>query len=140
MHRDLKLLEPQERSTAEAISQDILVFCSNGSYDPLSFSTTYGIACGTKLSPILQSQGPCPGHPSQQSDLHSELCSINAAVKLFLYICSKFGEETGSVTLYNDCKKAHKLLLHPGRKFRQFLEDNYDILSETRSVIKDLRE
>jgi hypothetical protein len=104
MYRDLKLLEPQERSIAEAISHDIFVACSDGSYDP-----------------ILRSQGPCPSHPSQQSALCSELCSINAAVKIFLYIYSKFGVEKGSVTLYNDCKKAHKLLLHPGRKFRHFL-------------------
>jgi hypothetical protein len=121
MYRDLKLLEPQERSIAEAISHDIFVACSDGSYDPLALSTTYGIACGTMHSPILRSQGPCPSHPSQQSALCSELCSINAAVKIFLYIYSKFGVEKGSVTLYNDCKKAHKLLLYPGRKFRHFL-------------------
>jgi hypothetical protein len=131
LYRELTLSDEQERSIVEAIRHNDFLACSDGSYDPVAQVASYGLVGGTSQSSLLRTNGPCPGHPSQLSAIRSELCSVNAAVKFFLYICSKYDIKAGMVTLYNDCEKAHKLLLKPGRKFRRFLVDHYDIISET---------
>jgi hypothetical protein len=73
------------------------------------------------------------------SALCSELVSINAAVKFFHYVCYKFVIEDGSITLYNDCKNAQKLINFPGRKFRRFLIDDYDLIAEIHHCTKELQ-
>jgi hypothetical protein len=139
LYRDLTLSDDQERSIAEAIRHNDFLACSDGSYDPVAQVASYGLVGGTYQSSLLRTNGPCPGHPSQLSAICSELCSINAAVKLFLYIYSKYDIKAGMVTLFNDCEKAHKLLPKPGRKFRRFLMDHYDIISETCHAMQELR-
>ncbi len=79
---------------------------------------------------------PMPWSPKSLQRL--ELCSINASLSLLLSICISHNITSGSLTLFNDCKKAHKLLLKPGRKFKRFLLDDYDLLVETRTVLQDL--
>jgi glutaredoxin len=46
---------------------------------------------------------------------------------------------TGSITLYNDCSRALKALNSSSRKFKRFLQDDYDIISETRNLIEDIK-
>jgi hypothetical protein len=137
-YQDLTLSDEQERSIVEAIRHHEFLACSDGSYDPVAQVASYGLVGGTSQASLLRTNGPCPGHPSQLLAIHLELYSINVAVKFFLYI-SKYDIKEGTVTLYNDCEKAHKLLLKPGRRFRRFLIDHYDIISETCHALQELR-
>lgn len=105
----------------------------------ITLSSSYGLACGTAQVPMLRFAGPCPGHPTHMSALRAELCSINAATKLCHYVCSTYKITDGSNTLYNDCKKAHKLIKLPGRKFRRFLVDDYDIIQEIKQILQELQ-
>jgi hypothetical protein len=45
----------------------------------------------------------------------------------------------GSVILYNDCSKAHKALQSSSRKFKRYLQDDYDIIHETRTIMDKLK-
>ncbi len=128
-----------EHRISEAVSEKALLACCDGSYDPSTLSSSYGFVCGTAQTPLLRTSGPCPGHPNHMSALRSELVSINAAAKYFHYICYKFGMEDGSITLYYDCKKAQKLINFPGRKFRRFLVDDYDLIVEICHLTKELQ-
>jgi hypothetical protein len=105
LYQDLILSTAQEQSLSLAISQGLLFAFCDGSYDPVSLSSSYGLVCGTQQSPLLRTQGPCLGHPAQMSAYHSELISISVSAYLFLYLCNKFCIEEGSITLYNNCKK-----------------------------------
>jgi hypothetical protein len=114
-----------------AIQQGTLLGCSDGSYDPISQSASYGMVFGTATGPLLYGSGPCPGHPSQLSAIRSKLCSINAAVCLILNLCVSLNITRGFFTLYNNCSKALKLLSSTSRKFKCFLNDDYDVVCET---------
>jgi hypothetical protein len=76
---NLTFTDTQWLQMAEALQQDTLLACSDGSYDPITQSGAYGMVFGTETGPILRGSGPCSGHPSQFSAIRSELCSICAS-------------------------------------------------------------
>jgi hypothetical protein len=77
--------------------------------------------------------------PYTISAIRSELCSICASVSLILHLCISLNISNGGMTLYNDCSRAQKLLNSSSRQFKRFLQDDYDIINETRSLVKELK-
>jgi ribonuclease HI len=71
--------------------------------------------------------------------MRAELCSLMATTYLLLQIINKHGITNGSIDLYNDSSKAIKLINHPGRKFKRFLLDDYDLLCEIRTSIQSIQ-
>jgi len=138
LYGSLSLTSHQKLQLSSSIQQGILLACCDGSYDPVTQKDTYGMVFGTPSGPILRASGPCTGHPTQQSAIRAELISINASVFLLLNVCSSLAISGGSITLYNDCTKAHKLLKNSSRKFKWLLVDDYDVILETREAIKKL--
>jgi hypothetical protein len=94
---------------------------------------------GTTENPILCTAGPCPGHPDHLSARRAELSGIAASVFLLHTICLQHQIANGSVILYNNSTKVQKLINHPGRKFKHFLEDDCDLLAEIRTNMQQLR-
>jgi len=121
-----------------ALHQKSLLACCDGSYDPISNASAFGMVFGTEHHPIVRSSGPCPRHPYHRSALRAELSGLIASTYLLLSLCRSGSIKEGSVILYNDCAKAHKLINKPGRKFMRFLVDEYDLITEVHQNIHDL--
>lgn len=138
LYSSLTVSEHQKMQLVSAFQQGILLACCDGSYDPANKSASYGMVFGTAMGPILRVSGPCPGHPSQFSAIRSEYVSINASVFLLLSVCSSLSISGGSVILYNDCSKAHKQIYSRSKKFKRYIEDEYDVLTGTWEVIRHL--
>lgn len=100
---------------------------------------SYGMVFDAVERPILHSSGPCPGHPDHLLAIRAELSGLVASVFLLNSICKTFHIAAGSVVLYNDSTKVQKQLNHPGRKFKRFLVDDYDLVAETCINMQDLR-
>jgi hypothetical protein len=124
---------------SEALQQGTLLACSDGSYDPITQSAAYGMVFGMATGPILQGSSPCSGHPSQFSAIWLDLSSINASVGFIFNLCLSLNITNGSLTLYNDCSKAQKVLNSSSRKFKRFLQDDYDIIYETQTLIQKIK-
>jgi len=127
---DLSVSSIQMTQLLDSLGQGSLLACSDGSYDPITNTAAYGMVFGTEQTPLLRSSGPCPGHPDHRSAIRSELTGLAASTFLLLSICKSGKLQNGSVTLYNDSTKAQKLFNHPGRKFKRFLVQDYDLITE----------
>jgi hypothetical protein len=57
-----------------------------------------------------------------------------------LNLIERFSVNQGSLKLYNDCSRAVNLITNPGRKFKRYLLDDYDLICETQLSIQKLRE
>jgi hypothetical protein len=93
---------------------------------------------GTPQLAVLRASGPCPGHPNHFSAIRAELSGLAASVYLLYIVCQVSNMQGGTVILYNDCQKAHKLINSPGRKFKRYLVDDYDLLAEICHNIQEL--
>ena len=122
-----------------AIQQEILLACCDGSYDPHSRTAAYGMVLGTAAGLILCASGLCTRCASQLSPTRFELCDINTMVCLLYCLCPTCGISGGSITPYNDCLKAHKQVNASSRKFKCFLEVDYNVINKIRGLIKRLR-
>lgn len=60
-----------------------------------------------------------------------------ASVFLLITLCDQYQIDS-SVILYNDSTKVQKLINHPGRELKRFLEDDYDLLAEIRTILQRL--
>lgn len=128
---------PRDAGTllANTLQSDTLVISCDGSYKPHLGVASYGVALASQGTPNFGFSGPCPGHASQLTAIHAELCSIMVTLHLLNEICILSHTSTGSVKIYNDCAKTLKLVNHPGRKFKRFLTDNFDLIYEVRTLL-----
>jgi hypothetical protein len=115
----------------------LLISC-NGSYDPVLKRASFGVAVASPQAPIVYFSGPCPGSPLSQSALRAELCSITATLFFLQHLNDAFQLDSGSALIYNDCLKAVKLINAPGRKFKRFLTNDYDLQNESRILLCNL--
>jgi ribonuclease HI len=138
----LTFTEAQGQAVADAIQQDALTGCSDGSFDPVTQNAAIGfvLADSTTNVHLLALQGPCIGHTNNRSAIRAELCSLTATTYFLLHIIERFGVNRGSLKLYNDCSKAVNLITNPGSKFKRYLLDDYDLICETQLSIQKLRE
>jgi hypothetical protein len=137
----LTIEDAQGEAIAESIRRQNLLVCSDGSFDPITRKAAYGLIIADHSAKVhhLKLHGPCVGHVNTRSAIRAELCSLSAATYLLLNLIERFGLHNGSLTLYNDCSKALKYVNYPGRKFKRFLTDDYDLLCEIRSSIKGIK-
>jgi hypothetical protein len=94
---------------------------------------------GTETGPLLRFSGPCPGRPPFLSAQQAKLCSITASLRILQLLCETFVTTACSITIYNDCSKALKLINKPGRKFKRFLADDFDLHQESRVLLSQIR-
>jgi hypothetical protein len=138
----LTLDDEQSMAIVSSIQQGTLVACCDGSFDPITRKAAFGLVLadsGAKVH-LLKLYGPSTGHSNARSAIRAELCGISASIYLLLYTLSRLGAKGGTITLYNDCAKALKYINQPGRKFKRFLIDDYDLLSEIRTTTQALRQ
>jgi hypothetical protein len=141
--QDLAVEDSQKEMIADSIQRDNLMVCSDGSFDPVTRKTAYGVVLANKITKLylLTLHGPCIGHTNTRSAIRSELCSLTAITHLLLAIIKEFRVMTGSIILYNnDCSKAIKYINHPGQKFKRFLTDDYDLLCEIRTTVQQIQQ
>jgi hypothetical protein len=138
----LNLEEEQSTAIISSIQQGTLVACCDGSFDPMTRKAAFGLVLADSVAKVhlLKLYGPSTGHSNVRSAIRSELSGISASIYLLLFILSKSSVKGGSITLYNDCAKALKYIHNPGRKFKRFLMDDYDLLNEIRTTIHALRQ
>jgi len=110
-------------------------------FDPLTLRSSFGlvISCTESKTHLVKAHGPCIGHPNHRSAHRSELCSIVATLQLLHSVVSHFQLTSGSISLFNDCSKALICITQPGRKFKRFLTDDYDLINESCHIIKRLQ-
>jgi ribonuclease HI len=139
--RDLSLEDHQGRAIASSIQKGTLIACCDGSFDPITRRAAYGLVLADSEDKIhlLKLRGPCVGHANGQSAIRAELISITASTYLLLSLLSKFGVTGGSLSLYNDCSKALKLINQQGHKFKRFLINDYDLINEIRTTLHHVR-
>ncbi len=124
---------------AEEILQGELLGGCDGSFDPTQRMGSFSSILATKRAILVQTSGPCNSAPVNQSAQRTELCSIVVTLHLISTICNHYQLYSGSVTIYNDCSKAIKLICSPERKFKRFLIDNYDLVHEAQSLLLSIR-
>jgi len=83
--------------------------------------------------------GPCPGTTPHLSIRRANLCSIATSFHILHSICSVLDMRGCSISVYNNSSKAIKLITNPGRKFKIFLSDDFDLHNEARDILSKLR-
>lgn len=68
--------------------------------------------------------------PNCQQFMHSYAAQQSSSTSFIL---------SGSALIYNDCSKALKHINSPGRKFKRFLDDDYDLFNEARILLAKLQ-
>jgi hypothetical protein len=121
-----------------AIREGSLINSCDGSYHPSAKIMAYGTVFASPTAPIFHLAGSCPGARDHLSPLRAELVSTAVTLHIISTICTTYKVMSGSVSIYNDYDKAIKLILHPGRKFKRFLSDDYDIQQEARTLLSTL--
>jgi hypothetical protein len=121
-----------------AIREGSLINSCDGSYHPSAKIAAYGTVFASPTAPIFHLAGPCPGARDHLSPLRAELVSTAVTFHIISTISTTYKVMSGSVSIYNDYDKAIKLILHPGRKFKRFLSDDYDIQQEARTLLSTL--
>jgi hypothetical protein len=138
---NMSIEDEQGRDITASIQRGTLLACCDGSFDPITRNIAYGLVLVDTESKVhlLKLQGPCVGHVNARSVIRVELSGLTATTHLLLTLILKFGVNSGSLTLYNDCSKALKYINHPGQKFKRFLTNDYDLLCDIRSTIHQLQ-
>jgi hypothetical protein len=124
---------------AAALQSGQLAGSCDGSFDPIRQTASYGVVFGTETGPLLCFSGPCPGCPPFLSAQRAELCSITASLCILQLLCETFVTTAYSITIYNNCSKALKLINKSGRKFKRFLADAFDLHQESRVLLSQIR-
>jgi hypothetical protein len=78
--------------------------------------------------------------PSYQLFEQNYPCSIVVLLHILNTIHTTFSVTSGSVQLYNDFSKALKYINSPGRKFKRFSVDAYDLLYEIQVLVANLHQ
>lgn len=92
------------------------------------------VSCG-----CIYPKGGQSGHGSQLSAIHAQLCSLVVLLHILHTTCTTYNVTSGSAQIYNDCSKALKHINSPGRKFKRFLDDDYDLFNEARILLAKLQ-
>jgi ribonuclease HI len=130
----------QRLAICGAIGKGEPEIASDGSFDPVECKSAYGLVFASASASYLTLSGPCTGSTAHYSAIRAELCGILGAVYLLQGICSYPNISSGAAALYTDSAKAIKLLNEPGRKFKRFLVDSYDLINEILEIQKQVHQ
>jgi hypothetical protein len=128
---NLSLADHERKNITDAIQRGSLIACCDGSFDPITRHAAYGLVLADTEAQehLLKPQGPCVGYANARSAIRADLRGLTASTYLLFTLVLQFGVQRGSLIVYNDCSKALKYINHPGKKFRRFLIDDYDLIS-----------
>ncbi len=132
-------LESAFDQLSQAIVNDSLHICTDGSYNPEASTGSHGWVFASERTKLWHGAGPSDGHPSLMSPYRAELSGLVAGLHILTTICQQGNIVTGSATMYCDCEKAIKNVTTKSyRGIKDFLGPDSNLLQEAKHLLQAL--
>jgi ribonuclease HI len=93
---------------SEAIRDNSLCICTDGSYNPHESTGAHGWVIASHNTELWRGAGPSDGHAQLMTPYRAELGGIVVGLHIINTICKTNHIRSGTAVLYSDCEKAIK--------------------------------